>query len=84
MTITIAVDCMGGDHGPSVTVPAVLDFLGLDSGCSAILVGREAALRPLIRGEEQLGPRLRIHNASEVVEMHDAVAIALKLAAPGR
>ena len=26
MTV-IAVDAMGGDHGPSVTVPACLDFL---------------------------------------------------------
>ena len=78
MTITIAVDCMGGDHGPSVTVPAVLDFLGRDAGCSAVLVGREAALRPLLRGAERLGQRLRIQNASEVVEMHDAISIALR------
>ena len=27
MKTVIAVDAMGGDHGPSVTVPASLDFL---------------------------------------------------------
>ena len=27
MTITVAIDCMGGDHGPSVTVPAALGFV---------------------------------------------------------
>ena len=27
MDVTVAVDCMGGDHGPHVTVPAALDFL---------------------------------------------------------
>jgi hypothetical protein len=26
MTITVAIDCMGGDHGPLVTVPAALEF----------------------------------------------------------
>ena len=30
MTVTLAIDCMGGDHGPSVTVPAALDFLRAD------------------------------------------------------
>ena len=27
MGVTIAIDCMGGDHGPVVTVPAALEFL---------------------------------------------------------
>src|SRR6266853_1703997 len=27
MEITVAIDCMGGDHGPHVTVPAALNFL---------------------------------------------------------
>ena len=78
MAITIAVDCMGGDHGPSVTVPAVFDFLRRDPDCAAILVGREEVLRPLLAGSAEVGERLRIHHASEVVEMHEAVATALR------
>ncbi len=78
MTITIAVDCMGGDHGPSVTVPAVLDFLDRDKDCAAILVGREEALRPHLASASALSDRLRIHHASEVVEMHEPVATALR------
>ena len=27
MDTTVAIDCMGGDHGPHVTVPAALNFL---------------------------------------------------------
>ena len=27
MTVTVAVDAMGGDHGPIVTIPAALAFL---------------------------------------------------------
>jgi glycerol-3-phosphate acyltransferase PlsX len=78
MTITLAVDCMGGDHGPSVTVPAVLDFLRRDPDCAAILVGREEALRPLLPAEVEFGDRVRVHHASEVVEMHEPVASALR------
>jgi phosphate acyltransferase len=79
MTITIAVDCMGGDHGPSVTVPAVCDFLRRDPECAVILVGREEALRPQLAHAGEFGDRLRIRHASEVVEMHDALATALRL-----
>jgi glycerol-3-phosphate acyltransferase PlsX len=78
MTITLAVDCMGGDHGPSVTVPAVLDFLRRDPDCAAILVGREEVLRPLLLADSDFGSRLRVHHASEIVEMHEPVASALR------
>jgi glycerol-3-phosphate acyltransferase PlsX len=78
MTITLAVDCMGGDHGPSVTVPAVVDFLRRDPDCTAILVGREDALRPLLSAAGEFGDRLKLHHANEVVEMHEAIASALR------
>ncbi len=78
MTITIAIDCMGGDHGPSVTVPAVLDFLGRDPDCAAILVGLEDSLRPLLADAARFGDRIRVRHASEIVEMHESVAIALR------
>jgi glycerol-3-phosphate acyltransferase PlsX len=78
MAITIAVDCMGGDHGPSVTVPAVLDFLRRESDCAAILVGREEQLRPLLAQGSELGERTRIRHASEVVGMDEPVASALR------
>ncbi|MDI6749312.1 MAG: phosphate acyltransferase PlsX [Rhodocyclaceae bacterium] len=80
MTITLAVDCMGGDHGPAVTVPAVLEFLRHDPDCAAILVGREEALRPLLASaDDALAGRWSIQHASEVVDMHDPVATALRV-----
>lgn len=80
MTITLAVDCMGGDHGPSVVVPAVLDFLQRDADCHAILVGREEALQPyLAAADDRLSGRWTVQHASEVVDMHDPVAMALRL-----
>ena len=45
MPYTIAVDCMGGDHGPVVTVPAALRFLDSHPNASLILVGLEDTIR---------------------------------------
>jgi glycerol-3-phosphate acyltransferase PlsX len=69
---------MGGDHGPSVTVPAAFDFLRRDPDCAVILVGREDDIRPLLTGAEEFGDRLKIRHAGEIVEMHESVATALR------
>jgi glycerol-3-phosphate acyltransferase PlsX len=80
MAITLAVDCMGGDHGPSVTLPAVIEFLRHDTDCAAILVGREeCCARWLERASgERVRRPLSVRHASEVVEMDEAVASALR------
>jgi phosphate acyltransferase len=77
MTARIAIDCMGGDHGPSVTVPAALRFLEDHPGASLILVGREEVLRPLLGGRDE-NLRLRLVHASEVVAMDESPALALR------
>ncbi|MCL1860488.1 MAG: phosphate acyltransferase PlsX [Proteobacteria bacterium] len=75
MNITIAIDCMGGDHGPAVTVPAALAFLNAHPDAEAILVGREEELAPLVEGAQAgLKSRLRIHNATQVVGMDEPPA----------
>lgn len=80
MTITLAVDCMGGDHGPAVIVPAVFDFLRRDRDCAAVLIGREEALQPfLAQADTALAGRWSVRKASEVVDMHDPVATALRI-----
>jgi glycerol-3-phosphate acyltransferase PlsX len=77
MTARVAIDCMGGDHGPSVTVPAALRFLDDHPAVSLILVGREEALQPLL-GKWAGNSRLRVVHASEVVEMDESPALALR------
>lgn len=77
MTTRIAIDCMGGDHGPSVTVPAALRFLSQQQGAELILVGQEEVLRPLLAGHAQ-NPRLRLVHASEVVGMDESPSLALR------
>lgn len=79
MAITLAVDCMGGDHGPQVIVPAIVEFLRGDPGCSAILVGREDDVRARFAPHAaEFGARVRLHHASEVVGMDEPVASALR------
>ena len=70
--ITIAVDCMGGDHGPSVTLPACRAFLESHPHAQLILVG----LPEVVSGFSH--PRARLVLASEVVTMDDPLETALR------
>ncbi|OAI50001.1 phosphate acyltransferase [Gammaproteobacteria bacterium SCGC AG-212-F23] len=77
--ITIAVDAMGGDHGPSVTVPAALQALLEHEVLQLILVGDEAVLRTeLQKRQVQPSPRLVIQHASQRVEMNESPSQALR------
>ena len=79
MDVTVAIDCMGGDHGPHVTVPAALAALAARADANLILVGlRDAIEIELQSRRANTGPRLRIHHASEVVGMDEPVASALR------
>ncbi len=79
MDITVAIDAMGGDHGPHVTIPAALKALKADNELNIVLVGLtdviEAELKSL---KVNTSPRLRIHHASEVVTMDEQPQSALK------
>lgn len=78
MPHTIAIDCMGGDHGPSVTVPAALAFLRSHPNARVILVGQEEVVRPLLSIPAELSERCSIRHASQVVAMDEAPALALR------
>ena len=79
MPVTVAVDAMGGDHGPPVTVPACLAFLEATRGTRITLVGMPAQLEaPLAGARSDLRARIAIQAASEVVDMSEAPADALR------
>ena len=79
MDTTVAIDAMGGDHGPHVTVPAALQALKRHSEINVILVGLTDAIEMELRAHgTSVGPRLRIHHASEVVTMDESPQSALK------
>jgi glycerol-3-phosphate acyltransferase PlsX len=69
----LAVDCMGGDHGPSVTLPACRAFLDAHPQAELLLVGHLDALAPAASW-----PRCTRVGATEVVEMHDPIEVALR------
>ncbi|MBI3149863.1 MAG: phosphate acyltransferase PlsX [Betaproteobacteria bacterium] len=79
MSVTVAVDAMGGDFGPSVTVPAALAFLAECEAARIILVGAEAALKAELAARGAADhPRLAIEPASEVVASDESPALALR------
>jgi glycerol-3-phosphate acyltransferase PlsX len=79
MTIKISIDCMGGDHGPSVTIPAAISFLKHEPEAELILVGLEDVLRAeLKKHHAEANPRISVLHASEVVAMDDPIEVALR------
>jgi glycerol-3-phosphate acyltransferase PlsX len=79
MDITVAIDAMGGDHGPHVTVPAALQVLKQNNEINIVLVGLTDAIEAELRAHgAKVGPRLRIHHASEVVHMDEPPQSALR------
>ena len=79
MEITVAIDCMGGDHGPHVTVPAALAMQRSHADVAIILVGQRQALEAeLAKHGAASGPRLRLQHASEVVMMDEPPVQALR------
>ncbi len=79
MDVTVAIDCMGGDHGPHVTVPAALDCLRSTADVGIILVGQQDAITTeLRRCKAETGPRIAVRQASEVVGMDESPVGALR------
>lgn len=66
---------MGGDHGPSETVPGVLEYARSAPADRLVLVGDEARLRSLA---PELPPNVSIVHASQVIEMDEHPALALR------
>lgn len=78
----IALDAMGGDHGPSVVVPAALQVLKETPQLKIILVGDDQILAAELVSHKvantALESRLIIHHASQQVAMDEKPSIALR------
>lgn len=75
----IALDAMGGDHGPSVTVPAALDALARHPDLNLILVGDEARLLAELKSHGAApNPRLSLRHTTQVVTMDEKPSSALR------
>lgn len=80
MIKTIALDAMGGDHGPEVVIPAGLQVLKKHSDLRLIFVGKQEVISPLLShaGADSLSSQWKIHHAAEEVGMDESPALALR------
>lgn len=85
---------MGGDHGLSVTIPAALSFLRHSLDARLVLVGVSEQIEKALADAQgragkassgglgslsaDLRERIELRHASEVVEMHDSLQVALR------
>src|SRR5690554_4387319 len=78
-SVRIAVDCMGGDHGLSVTIPAVVLFARQYPDTHFLLAGNAEAIAQALATEGvQAASWYEIRPASEVILMDDTVEVALR------
>ena len=79
MSINLALDVMGGDHGPREIIPAALHALAKHPELRLFLVGRAEIIKEQLRRcPAPIAGRCEIVDARELVEMHEAPAAALR------
>jgi len=75
----IAVDAMGGDHGPSVVIDGVKVALEADANLAELfLVGQEDEIKSALQKADCHDKRITIVHASEVLTMEDKPVEGLK------
>lgn len=74
-SVTLAIDAMSGDRGPSVAVAAAEDAIRRNEALNLILVGNQNELKALLRSEH---PRIRLVEATDVVRMNERPSHALR------
>lgn len=75
---TLALDAMGGDHGPEVVVPGAAISLVRHPGLSFMLYGDEARINAALEKEPRLKERSIVVHTPLVVAMHDKPSQALR------
>ena len=76
--VRIALDAMGGDHGPGVVVPGAAIALERRPDLQFILVGDEALIQPLLAAHPRLAAVSRIVHTLVSVKMDDKPSQALR------
>lgn len=77
--IRIAIDCMGGDFGLPVTVPATVKVAERFADIHFLLVGRQAEVEKALQSANPSRPnQFTIVDADEVISMEDSIEVALR------
>ncbi len=79
MTIRIALDAMGGDHGPDEIIPAALQSLKKHPELYLLLVGQKEVLEARLASfPATYNTRYELIDARELVTMHEPPSLALR------
>jgi glycerol-3-phosphate acyltransferase PlsX len=76
--VRIALDAMGGDHGPSVVVPGADLALAQHPDSSFVLFGDQAKIEPLLAAHPRLKEASRLVHTDVAVRMDDKPSQALR------
>ena len=76
--LTIALDAMGGDVGPSVVVPGAALAAERHPGFSFLFFGDEAKIKPLLESHIRLRAVSTIHHTDVAIGMNDKPSQALR------
>ena len=76
--VTIALDAMGGDHGPSVVIPAAAIALIRHPDMRFILVGDEASIKPELAAHPALAAKSQLIHTDVAVAMDAKPSQALR------
>ena len=76
--VKVAVDAMGGDNAPSEIVKGAVLAVQEDSRIKVFLVGPEEVLKKELEQYPDLGDRLEVVNASEVITNDEAPVMAVR------
>lgn len=75
--VCVALDAMGGDHGPAVVVEGGLEA-AREHGVKVILLGPEEVLRAELGRHDTAGLSVEVQHAGQVIEMHEHPASAVR------
>ncbi|MBX9758977.1 MAG: phosphate acyltransferase PlsX [Beijerinckiaceae bacterium] len=76
--VRIALDAMGGDHGPGVIAPGAAMALRRNPALRFLMFGDEAAVRPAVEAHPELAARTTIIHAPVSIRMDDKPSQALR------
>ncbi len=76
--VRIAIDAMGGDHGPSVVIPGAALALQRWPETQFLMTGDEALLRPLLAREPDLARATEVLHTTVAIRMDDKPSQALR------
>jgi glycerol-3-phosphate acyltransferase PlsX len=76
--VNIAIDAMGGDHGPPVMIDGAARAFDRHRDAGFVFFGREPEIAPLLAARPALAAVSRIHHTDIAVKMEDKPSQALR------